>query len=216
MYDVDYGVDYAVSALRDRYERIVKLHKKLKDDLENVKLLYAENAVSLLNHKRSLYDGMNSYIISVCNEAADYISKVAEKEIRKNAKSPLKDSYRALCAVIETVYGIKVKEITGIVTVGYNWQKEITFIDATYGKSLRLDIPVVSSDYFHPSVGQVMSMDDEKINDILMRLSTALHFIEEEKDHFTKLKLICSYPDMTYDLEDFGRFLDRNFEEDKQ
>lgn len=216
MYDVDYGVDYAVSALRDRHERIVKLHKKLKDDLENVKLLYAENVVSLLNHRRSLYDGMNSCIINTCNEAADYISKVAEKEIRKNAKSPLKDSYRSLCIFFETVYGIKVKEITGIVTVGYNWQKEIAFIDAKYGKSLRLDIPVVSSGYFHPSVGQVMSMDDEKINDILMRLSTALHFIEEKTDCFTKLKLICSYPDMTYDLGDFGKFLDRNFEEDKQ
>jgi hypothetical protein len=211
MYDVDYGVQ----ALRDRHERIVKLHKKLKDDLENVKLLYAENVVSLLNHKRSLYDGMNSCIINACNEVADYISKVAEKEIRKNAKSPLKDSYRSLCIFLETVYGIKVKEITSIVTVAYNSQKEITFIDAKYGKSLRLDIPVVSSGYFHPSVGQVMSMDDEKINDILMRLSTMLHFIEEDTEHFTELKLICSYPDMTYNLEDFGKFLDRNFEEDK-
>ena len=207
--------NYNVKALRDRHERIVKLHKKLKDDLENVKLLYAENVVSLLNHRRSLYDDMNSYIINVCDEAADYISKAAKKEIRKNAKSPLRDSYRSLCIFIENVYGIKVKEITGIVTVGYNWQKEITFIDTKYGKSLRLDIPVVSSSYFHPSVGQVMSMDDEKINDILMRLSTMLHFIEEKADCFTKLKLICLHPDMTYDLKDFGKFLDRYFEEDK-
>lgn len=210
-----YDENQDVKEFRDRFERIEKLHKKLRDDVANIKLLYAENFVSLLNHKRSLYDGTNSIFITTCNEAADYISKVAEKEIRKNAKSPLKDSYRALCIFIETVYGIKVKELTGIVTVGYNWQKEITFIDAKYGKSLRLDIPVVSSSYFRPSVGQVMLMDDGKINDILMRLSTMLHFIEEETDCFTELKLICSYPDMTYDLEDFGKFLDRNFEEDK-
>ena len=58
-------------------------------------------------------------------------------------------------------------------------------------------------------------MDDEKINNIMMNLSTILYFIEEKTDCFTKLKLICSYPDTTYDLEDFGKFLDRNFEEDK-
>lgn len=207
-----YDENQDVKEFRDRLERIEKLHKKLRDDVANIKLLYAENFVSLLNHKRSLYDGTNSIFIATCNEAADYISKVASKEIRKNAKSPLKDSYQALSAFIENIYGIKVKEITSIVTVGYDWQKEIEFIDAKHGALLRLVVPVVRSAYYKQNVGFVMPMDDEKLDDMLSRLSTRLYFVKEKTDCFISLDEICAFPNATYNLEDFGRFLDRYFE----
>lgn len=203
------------------YNQLINNSLYLEKEQLRINSLKTQNDISLINYKKTLYSdtliGINP-MVSLCEGANRWLSKLEKKEVRKNAKNDDdKASYQMVVNTIEMATGIKVKEITKIIFYGYKWCICIYFIDKKYGMKLRLDIPNLRCvERFSPSICNVVNFDEyHNISDILKNLETVLYFVKKDIDCLVELDGICSFPGIVKNLEDFESMLDKYCEENR-
>lgn len=195
------------------YEQAGHAYGEIQKQLGFLKLMEAENFMTLVDAKRSLYSGTVfgfGTFDEIVRDSQSWIERVQKKEVRKNAKDDQHSSYNMLMTGIESATGIKIKEITRIRMYGYeSYNYEIRFVDKEYGLKLELIIPNVKSPRFRLGIFNAKdTIAKETCASILQDLELRLCYIAVEEENFTKLEHIRNFPSDTYDISDFKTYLD--------
>lgn len=195
------------------YEQSGHAYGEIQKQLGFLKLMEAENFMTLVNSKRSLYSGTVfgfGTFDEIVRDSQSWIERVQKKEVRKNAKDDQHSSHNMLMTGIENATGIKIKEITRIRIYGYEgYNYEIRFIDKEHGLKLELIIPNVKSSRFRLGIFNAEdAISKENCASILNDLELRLCYIAVEEENYTKLEHIRNFPSDTYDVSDFKKYLD--------
>lgn len=195
------------------YEQAGHAYGEIQKQLGFLKLMEAENFVTLVNAKRSLYSATSfgfGTFDEIVRDSQSWIERVQKKEVRKNAKDDQHSSYNMLVSAIKLMTGIEVKDITRIRIYGYeSYNYEIRFVDKEYGLKLELMIPNVKSPRFRLGIFDAKdAIAKETCASILQDLELRLYYISVEEENFTKVEHIRNFPSDTYDISDFRKYLD--------
>lgn len=199
------------------YEQAGQAYGEIQKQLGFLKLMEAENFMTLVNAKRSLYSGTVfgfGTFDAIVRDSQSWIERVQKKEVRKNAKDDQHSSYIMLVTCIKNATGIEIKEITRIRMFGYeNYNYEIRFVDKEHGLKLELIVPNVKSQRFRLGIfDSEDAIAKETCASILNDLELRLCYIAVEEENFTKLEHIRNFPSDTYDISDFKTRLDESVE----
>lgn len=195
------------------YEQAGHAYGEIQKQLGFLKLMEAENFMTLVNAKRSLYSGTIfgfGTFDEIVRDSQSWIERVQKKEVRKNAKDDQHSSYKMLMTGIKNATGIKIKEITRIRLYGYeSYNYEIRFVDKEHGLKLELIVPNVKSQQFRLGIFDAKdAISKEQCASILNDLELRLCYIAVEEKNFTKVERIRNFPSDTYDISDFKKHLD--------
>lgn len=195
------------------YEQAGQAYGEIQKRLGFLKLMEAENFMTLVNAKRSLYSATSfgfGIFDEIVRDSQSWIERVQKKEVRKNAKDDQHSSYNMLVGAIELMTGIEIKEITRIRMYGYeSYNYEIRFVDKEHGLKLEFIVPNVKSSRFRLGIFDAKdAIAKERCASILQDLELRLCYIAVEEENYTKLEHIRNFPSDTYDISDFKKYLD--------
>lgn len=210
---MSYNFENTEDERKKLYEQAGQAYGEIEKKIELLKLMEAENFMTLVNAKRELYSGTVfgfGTFNEIVRDSQSWIERVQKKEVRKNAKDDQHSSYNMLMTGIENATGIKIKEITRIRMYGYeSYNYEILFVDKEHGLKLELIVPNVKSKRFRLGIfGAREAISKETCSSILQDLELRLCYVAIEEESYTKLEHIRFFPSDTYDISDFKTYLD--------
>lgn len=211
---MSYNFDNIEDARKKLYEQAGQAYGEIEKKIELLKLIEAENFMTLVNAKRELYYttpfGFSTFR-EIVRDSRSWINRVKNKEVRKNAKGDEeRGSYIMLVNAINNATGIEVKEITNILSIGYDTHViDVYFVDKEHGLELILSIPNAYCSMYNPNIYDAKNTIRKGLcGNTLINLELRLKYVAVKEGPFVKLELIRSFPSDTYDISDFKKYLD--------
>lgn len=186
----------------------------LRHERKMVDLKLAENYISMLNFKKSLYGMEYPELIdfyALCRNVESWINDVTAKKINKRTTCEGKTAHKELISILNKSFGFEAKEITKVTFEGYNAYKIwIYFTDARTKEKLVLRVPNLRSPYFSISIATLIRLEEDpsKYLDDLKRTvanldTSVLGLLVQKRDD--SWYTIVHFPDHTHSLSDLGK-----------
>lgn len=211
-------IDFEKKAIESKkfsvYTNLRSNEATLQHERKMVDLKLAENYISMLDFKKTLYDMEYPALINfyaLCKNVASWIDDVTAKKINKRTACDGKNAHKELISILNKSFGFEAKEITKIAFEGYNAYKIwIYFTDKRTKEKLVLRVPNLRSSYFNISTATLIRLEEDpsKYLDDLKRKVTGLDasvlglLVQKEDDSWYT---ITSFPGQSPVLSDLGR-----------
>lgn len=186
----------------------------LRHERKMVDLKLAENYISMLNFKNSLYSMEYPSLINfyaLCKNVVSWIDDVTAKKINKRTACEGKNTYKELISILNKSFGFEAKEITKITFEGYDaYRILIYFTDKRTKEKLILRVPNLRSPYFSIPAFTLVNLEDDPstyLNTLrrkVMALDTSVLglLVQKQGDPWYT---VANFPDPAHSLSDLGK-----------